>query len=149
MGISPLSQSAARAVFLDRDGVLNQTIVSDGKPAVPSSLDKFVIVPDAPACLEELKRSGFLLVVVTNQPDVARGQQSISNIDEMHRELRRALPLDEILVCFHDDADDCPCRKPRPGLLFDAQRKHGLNLSRSFLIGDRWKDVDAGNAAGC
>jgi transaldolase len=149
MGVSPVSQNRMRAVFLDRDGVLNQALVSDGKPGAPASLDQFSIVPEAVTCLHELKKKNFSLIVVTNQPDVARGNQSLANVEEMHRRLREALPIDEILVCYHDDAENCSCRKPRPGLLIDAQRLHGLDLSRSFLIGDRWKDVDAGNAAGC
>jgi D-glycero-D-manno-heptose 1,7-bisphosphate phosphatase len=149
MGICPVMKSGKRAVFLDRDGVLNRAFVSDGKPNPPASLDEFSILPDAQACLEELKQKGFSLIVVTNQPDVARGRQSISIIEEMHGRLCRSLPVDEVLVCYHDEADDCACRKPRPGLLLEAQRKHELDLSRSFLIGDRWKDVDAGNAAGC
>ena len=139
----------ARAVFLDRDGVLNQALISDGKPGAPRTVDEFVIPPDRAACLEELKRRGFALIVVTNQPDVARGRQSIAVIEEMHRRLQAALPVDDVLVCFHDEADNCQCRKPRPGLLIEAQRKYDLDLSRSFLIGDRWKDVDAGHAAGC
>jgi len=149
MGISSVTQPGERAVFLDRDGVLNQARVSDGKPYPPATLDEFVIVPEAPACLNELKRKGFRLIVVTNQPDVAHGHQSIATVEEMHQKLCQALPVDEVLVCYHDDADDCACRKPRPGLLIEAQRKHQLDLTRSFLIGDRWKDVDAGNAAGC
>ncbi len=136
-------------MFLDRDGVLNQALVSRGKPSAPRTVEEFVILPDAAACLEELKRRGFTLIVVTNQPDVARGRQSIVPIQEMHRRLQAALRVDDILVCFHDEADHCPCRKPRPGLLIEARRRHNLDLSRSFLIGDRWKDVDAGNAAGC
>lgn len=141
--------SGVPAVFLDRDGVLNQAIVSNGKPGVPATLQEFVILPDAQAGLEQLRQRGFLLVVVTNQPDVARGRQSRENIEEMHTALRSALPIDDILACFHDDSDDCACRKPRPGLLLEAQQKYGLDLSRSFLIGDRWKDIDAGNSAGC
>jgi D-glycero-D-manno-heptose 1,7-bisphosphate phosphatase len=142
-------QPGARAVFLDRDGVLNQALVSDGKPGTPRTVDEFILPPDRAACLKELKRRGFALIVVTNQPDVARGTQSIAAIEEMHRRLQAALPVDDVLVCFHDEADNCQCRKPRPGLLIEAQRKYELDLSRSFLIGDRWKDVDAGNAAGC
>jgi transaldolase len=141
-------QPGARAVFLDRDGVLNQALVWDGKPGAPRTVDEFVIPPDRLACLKELKRRGFALIVVTNQPDVARGRQSIESIEEMHRRLQAALPVDDVLVCLHDEADNCACRKPRPGLLMEAQRRHHLDLSRSFLIGDRWKDVDAGNAAG-
>jgi transaldolase len=142
-------QPGARAVFLDRDGVLNRALVSNGKPGTPSTVDEFVILSDRLACLKELKQWGFALIVVTNQPDVARGRQSIAAIEEMHLRLQAALPVDDILVCLHDEADNCRCRKPRPGLLIEAQRKYDLDLSRSFLIGDRWKDVDAGNAAGC
>jgi D-glycero-D-manno-heptose 1,7-bisphosphate phosphatase len=142
-------ERGTRAVFLDRDGVLNRALVSDGKPATPRTVDEFEILPDAIACLEELKRRGFVLIVVTNQPDVARGLQSIAAIEEMHRRLLAALPVDDVLVCLHDEADNCQCRKPRPGLLIEAQRKYGVDLLRSFLIGDRWKDIDAGNAAGC
>lgn len=139
----------ARAVFLDRDGVLNQAIVHGDKPVAPRTLEEFVIPPDRAACLHHLKRCGFALIVVTNQPDVARGRQSIAVIEEMHRKLQAALPVDDILACFHDETDHCPCRKPRPGLLLEAGRKYDLDLSHSFLIGDRWNDVDAGNAAGC
>jgi D-glycero-D-manno-heptose 1,7-bisphosphate phosphatase len=149
MGVGPVRHFGGPAVFLDRDGVLNQAIVSNGKPGVPATLREFVIVPDAPAGLEELRQHGFMLVVVTNQPDVARGRQSRETIEEMHSALRKALPIDDILACFHDDSDNCACRKPRPGLLLEAQRKYGIDLSRSFLIGDRWKDIDAGNSAGC
>jgi D-glycero-D-manno-heptose 1,7-bisphosphate phosphatase len=144
-----LIKAGARAVFLDRDGVLNQAIVSDGKPGAPRKIDEFLILPDAASCLEKLKRAGFALIVVTNQPDVARGLLSMAAVDEMHRQLRSALPVDDVLVCIHSEADQCRCRKPLPGLLIEAQRKYGLDLSGSFLIGDRWKDVDAGNAAGC
>ena len=149
MGVCAVIQRGTRAVFLDRDGVINQALVSDGLPGAPRTVDEFVVLPDALACLDELKRRGFTLIVVTNQPDVARGRQSTAAIEEMHRRLRAALPVDDVLVCLHDDADDCQCRKPRPGLLIEAQRKYGVDLSRSFLIGDRWKDIDAGNAVGC
>jgi transaldolase len=141
-------QPGSRAVFLDRDGVLNRALVHNGKPGAPRNVDEFVIPSDRLACLKELKRQGFALIVVTNQPDVARGRQSIAALEEMHRRLQAALPVDDVLVCLHDEADNCACRKPRPGLLMEAQRRHHLDLSQSFLIGDRWKDVDAGNAAG-
>ena len=141
-------QQSRRAVFLDRDGVLNRAIVAGGRPGAPRTVEEFVILPGAVACLQELKRMGFTLIVVTNQPDVARGRQSVAAVQEMHRRLQAELPVDDVLVCLHDEADNCQCRKPRPGLLIEAQRKYNLDLSRSFLIGDRWKDVDAGNAAG-
>lgn len=140
---------AARAVFLDRDGVLNRAIVRDGKPYPPASLAEMEIVPDGAASLQRLKALGFLLLVVTNQPDVARGTQTMEAIDIMHHEMQRQLPLDAFLVCAHDDKDGCDCRKPLPGLFLQAQAKYGVDLARSFMIGDRWRDIDAGQAAGC
>lgn len=149
MGVRAAVNRAPRAVFLDRDGVLNHAIVRAGKPFPPTSASEMEIVEGAAACLGRLKEQGFRLLVVTNQPDVARGTQSMETIDAMHRALRNALPLDEILVCPHDDRDGCPCRKPAPGLLLEAQARLGIDLQRSFLIGDRWRDIDAGHAAGC
>ena len=138
----------ARAVFLDRDGVLNRAFVREGKPYPPAAVGEMEIVPGARECLLELKRLGFLLIVVTNQPDVARGRQTREAVEQMHRRLLENLSLDDILTCYHDDGDGCLCRKPRPGLLIEAARKHGLELKESFLIGDRWRDMDAGRAAG-
>jgi D-glycero-D-manno-heptose 1,7-bisphosphate phosphatase len=138
-----------RAVFLDRDGVLNRALLREGKPFAPSSLADFEVLPDAADCLAELKRLGFLLIVVTNQPEVARGTLAPGALEEMHAALGAQLPLDDILCCFHDDADGCECRKPRPGLLLEAARRYGIDLARSFLIGDRWRDIEAGAAAGC
>jgi D-glycero-D-manno-heptose 1,7-bisphosphate phosphatase len=121
----------------------------DGRPCAPGTLAEFAIVDEARECVERLKQLGFLLIVVTNQPEVARGRQDASIIAGMHAMLRDALAIDDILVCLHDDGADCRCRKPRPGLLFEAQRRHRIDLASSFLIGDRWKDVEAGHAAGC
>jgi D-glycero-D-manno-heptose 1,7-bisphosphate phosphatase len=141
--------SAARAVFLDRDGVLNRAIVRDGKPYPPASLAEMQIVEGAADSLARLKDRGFLLLVVTNQPDVARGTQTLGAIQAMHEVMRQALPLDDFLICPHDDRDGCQCRKPAPGLMLEARQRYGIDLSRSFLVGDRWRDVDAGQAAGC
>jgi len=138
-----------RAVFLDRDGVINQAIVRDGKPYPPANLDELVIVAQAPVALERLKCAGFLLIVVTNQPDLARGKQDPAAIEVMHAALRQSLPLDDFFVCAHDDPDGCDCRKPRPGLLLRSAQKHNIDLPRSFMVGDRWRDVEAGAAAGC
>lgn len=149
MGIGPGMSPAARAVFLDRDGVLNRAVVRDGKPYPPPSLAEMEIVDGAAASLARLKDLGFLLLVVTNQPDVARGTQTLAAIQEMHDAMCRALPLDDFLVCPHDDRDGCECRKPAPGLMFEAQKRYGVDLARSFLVGDRWRDIDAGRAAGC
>jgi len=138
-----------RAVFLDRDGVLNHSVVREGKPYPPTSVEELTIVEDAPASLARLKDQGFLLLVVTNQPDVARGTQSLDAIQAMHRAMGEALPLDEFLVCPHDDGDACACRKPKPGLLLQAQQHYNIDLPASFMVGDRWRDIDAGHAAGC
>jgi len=141
--------AAPRAVFLDRDGVLNRAMVRDGKPYPPASLAELEIVEGAAAALARLKERGFLLIVVTNQPDVARGTQTLAAVQAIHHVMLRTLPLDEFLICPHDDRDGCQCRKPAPGLVIEAQRRYGIDLSRSFLVGDRWRDIDAGHAAGC
>jgi D-glycero-D-manno-heptose 1,7-bisphosphate phosphatase len=147
MGSRPLS--AARAVFLDRDGVLNTAIVRGGKPYPPASVSELEISAGAPECLRRLKEAGYLLIVVTNQPDLARGTQTREAVAEIHAVLRSALPLDAIYVCDHDDAAGCQCRKPRPGMLLAAAKDFGIDLTSSFMIGDRWRDVEAGARAGC
>ena len=141
-----VDQLAPRAVFLDRDGVLNAVIVRDGRPHPPRGLNELTIYPDVPGGLARLKRAGFSLVVVTNQPDVARGAQTRDGVDALNAHLKSALPLDEVRVCFHDDADGCSCRKPLPGLLTAAPL---YDLARSFMVGDRWRDIEAGQHAGC
>lgn len=143
MGIGTLKP----AVFLDRDGVVNRVALRDGKPYPPDSADSLRLVDDAPDSMRRLKQLGFDLVVVTNQPDIARGTQSRAAVDAMHAKLASLLPLDAFYVCDHD-GDACDCRKPKPGLLLRASRERGLALGDSFLIGDRWRDVDAGAAAG-
>jgi len=144
-----MKRAVNRAVFLDRDGVITRALVRDGKPYAPATLAEMEIDPDAPAALARLKAAGFLLVVVTNQPDVARGTTRREAVEAMHAMLRADLPLDACCVCYHDDADACLCRKPLPGLLTQAAGVHGIDLDRSFLVGDRWRDIDAGDAAGC
>lgn len=146
MGRSALTR---RAVFFDRDGVLNLALVRDGKPIAPSRLDELTVAPEAPQCLARLRDAGFLLIVATNQPDLARGRTSKETLEQIHAVLRAAMPLDAIYVCAHDNADRCACRKPEPGMLLDAARDFGIDLGRSFMIGDRWRDVDAGARAGC
>lgn len=144
-----MTASLRRAVFFDRDGVLNEAVVREGKPYSPAGPEELRIARGAPDALRALKEAGFLLVVVTNQPDVARGRQRRSVVEAINARLRAALPLDAIYVCYHDDRDACPCRKPRPGLLLRAATEHAIDLPRSFMIGDRWRDVDAGRQAGC
>lgn len=138
-----------RAVFLDRDGVINQAVVRDGKPYPPARPEELSILPGVPEALAELKGAGFLLLVVTNQPDVARGTQKREVIEAMHQDLVARLPLDDVLCCYHDGPDGCSCRKPAPGLLLEASRMRGIDLSQSFMVGDRWRDIEAGEAAGC
>ncbi len=137
---------APRAVFLDRDGVLNEVTIRDGRPHPPQSLTDLTIYPDVPGSLTRLKQAGFALVMVTNQPDVARGAQTRKVVEAMNAYLSTALPLDEVRVCYHDDADGCVCRKPLPGLLTATPR---YDLPNSFMVGDRWRDVEAGQKAGC
>jgi D-glycero-D-manno-heptose 1,7-bisphosphate phosphatase len=137
------------AVFLDRDGVLNHAPVIGGRPYAPASVADFALLPGVEAAIGRLRRAGFDLIVVTNQPDVARGRQSRAAVDAMHAVLRERLGLEDIRVCFHDDADVCGCRKPKPGLLVEAARERRLDLAASFIVGDRWRDVGAGQAAGC
>ena len=138
-----------RAVFLDRDGVLNEPIVRDGKPYPPAKIDEFRIFPGTARALERLKAHDFVLLVVTNQPDIARGSQQRERVEEMSQQLRSELPVDGILACYHDDQDNCDCRKPRPGLLRRASAGHQIDLASSYMIGDRWRDIDAGAGAGC
>jgi len=138
-----------RAVFLDRDGVLNRSVVRAGRPYAPTSLDEFELLPGVLEALTDLRTAGFVLVVVTNQPDLATGRIRPEVAEAIHQKLRALLPIDDIKVCGHVDADDCSCRKPRPGMLFEAARDWAIDLYRSFIVGDRWRDVAAGKAAGC
>ena len=138
-----------KAVFLDRDGVLNRAVVRDGRPYPPGTMAELQILPDAGSALGTLKDAGFLLIGVTNQPDVARGTHRRETVEAINAALLAALPLDDMLVCYHDDGDGCDCRKPLPGLVVQAAKRHGIDLSASFLVGDRWKDVETGRRAGC
>jgi D-glycero-D-manno-heptose 1,7-bisphosphate phosphatase len=138
-----------RAVFLDRDGVINASLLRDGRPHAPETVDDLRIVEGVPEALAALRNAGYLNIVVTNQPDVASGRLKREAVEAMHRRLVGELALDDIKVCYHGDADGCQCRKPKPGMLLEAARDFGIDLARSFLVGDRWRDVAAGQAAGC
>lgn len=135
-----------RAVFLDRDGVINRAVMRDGKPYAPALLDDLELLPGVERALERLRDAGFARVVVTNQPDIARGTTTREAVDAIHAFMLRDLALDEIRVCPHDDADNCPCRKPKPGLLLEPPP---YDVSSSYMVGDRWRDIEAGRAAGC
>lgn len=154
MGKHPLSHaskaaSGRRAVFLDRDGVVNRPVVRHGKPYPPASLAELEILPGVESALTRLREAGFHLIVATNQPDVARGRQRREVVEAMHAALLEQLPLDEVRVCYHDDADGCHCRKPEPGMLLAAAREQSIDLAASFMIGDRWRDIECGRQAGC
>lgn len=138
-----------RAVFLDRDGVINRAVVRNGKPYPPPTLAELDILPGVPEALRRLSDAGFLLIVVTNQPDVGRGTQRLDVVEAMHRRLRAGLPIDDIKVCYEEDGPDCECHKPKPGMLLEAARERDIDLSRSYMVGDRWRDVGCGLAAGC
>jgi D-glycero-D-manno-heptose 1,7-bisphosphate phosphatase len=138
-----------RAVFLDRDGVINRAIVRNGKPYAPANLSELEVLPDVPEALSLLKNADYLLIVVTNQPDVARGIISREVVESINGKLASCLPIDEFRVCYHDSGDGCFCRKPLPGALLLAAEQHGIDLAASFMIGDRWRDMEAGQRAGC
>jgi D-glycero-D-manno-heptose 1,7-bisphosphate phosphatase len=142
-------QAVRRAVFLDRDGVLNAAILRDGKPYPPSSLAEVRILEDVPRALRLLKNAGLQLAVISNQPDVARGTQRRETVEGINNWLASQLPLDRFDVCYHDDADACDCRKPKPGLIVRSAQFLGVEAAASFVAGDRWRDIEAGEAAGC
>jgi len=138
------------AVFLDRDGVLNRAFPDGRSTRPPRALDELELLPGVAEAVRRLQAAGLALVGVSNQPDLARGLTSAAVVAELNAALQERLPgLLDILVCPHDDADGCACRKPRPGLLLEGARRFGLDLRRSALVGDRWSDVAAGQAAGC
>jgi D-glycero-D-manno-heptose 1,7-bisphosphate phosphatase len=138
-----------KAVFLDRDGVLNRAIVRNGKPYPPAGPAELELSHGADVACRRLHEAGFLLIGVTNQPDVARGIADRAMVEDLNRTVATLLGLDEIRVCMHDDADACDCRKPRPGLLTSAAAEYGIDLRESYMVGDRWRDIEAGRRAGC
>ena len=144
---------ARRAVFLDRDGVLNRAVVRNGQPYPPVCVEDFELHADAAAGCARLKAANFLLVVITNQPDVGRGTQTRETVEAMHSKLQAALPsLDRIEICYHAGeryGAPCDCRKPRPGMILRAAAELKIDCSVSYVIGDRWRDIDCARAAGC
>jgi D-glycero-D-manno-heptose 1,7-bisphosphate phosphatase len=138
-----------RAVFLDRDGVINRAVLRNGKSYPPSNLSEFVYLPGVQSSIRELRRAGYLIIVVTNQPDVSSRIQSENVINLMHQKIFKDGLCDDVKVCFHLDSDCCSCRKPKPGMLIEAANKWQIDLADSFMVGDRWRDIGAGKAAGC
>ena len=138
-----------KAVFLDRDGTLNKSFFKNGSPVPPREIKDFEILSDAKKSILTLKKLNFLCILVTNQPDVARGTIEKKTVLEMNYLLMNEVNLDDIFICYHDDDDDCDCRKPKPGLLKEAKKKWNINMSCSYMIGDRWRDIQVGINAGC
>jgi D-glycero-D-manno-heptose 1,7-bisphosphate phosphatase len=138
-----------RAVFLDRDGVINRAVLRNGKPYSPATLAGLRILPGVREACRSLREAGFLLILVTNQPDIARGKADAKEVSAIHGHLQRYLRLQDVKVCPHDDAAECDCRKPKAGLLLEAARDWDIDLSASYLVGDRWRDIEAGQRAGC
>ena len=143
------SRHLSRAVFLDRDGVINRCEVRNGKPYSPRCLDDFRLLPGAAAAVQALKNAGLLVIVVTNQPDIGNGLVGVHIVESMHDRLRRRLAIDDIKMCPHRQDAGCDCRKPKPGMLLEAARRWQIDLDKSFIVGDRWTDVVAGQAVGC
>ena len=141
--------TGAKAIFLDRDGVINRADVRDGKPYAPVRLEDFELLPGVDEAVRALKVAGYILVVVTNQPDVGNGKVEMPVVESMNEMLMSALPVDVVKTCFHSQTDGCSCRKPKPGMLLEAAQELGINLRESFMIGDRVGDILAGKAAGC
>jgi len=138
----------SRAVFLDRDGVLIRALVRGGRPYPPTRMEDVELLSGSLRSLKNLAEAGYILIGITNQPDVARGTQSREGVEEINAWIQNRLPISEIFVCYHDTADNCSCRKPKPGLIFQAALKYALDLTQSWMVGDRWKDIGAGYAAG-
>jgi D-glycero-D-manno-heptose 1,7-bisphosphate phosphatase len=135
-------------VFLDRDGVLNEAYVRAGVPTPPHDRSEFQLLPGVATACADLHAAGYVLVVITNQPDIARGTRTRAQVDDLNDRLRELVPeLDEVIVCPHDDSDDCSCRKPEPGMIVQAAQRLGLDLSRSVCVGDRWRDIEAAQRA--
>jgi len=138
-----------KAVFLDRDGVINRAVVRGGKPYPPANLAALEILPGVSGAMQSLHDAGWLLIVVTNQPDVARGTTSRADVESINQHLQQCLPIDEFRTCYHDGDDGCACRKPKPGALLAAAKTLDIDLAASYMVGDRWRDVEAGERAGC
>ena len=138
-----------KAVLFDRDGVLNKSIVIDKKPFPPKSVNECQLTEGIEHLCQYLKTNDYRIFIITNQPDIARGKTSLSEVNKINNFLKDKLNLDAIYCCPHDDSDHCDCRKPKPGMILKAKNEFDLDLEKSFVIGDRWKDIQAGEKAGC
>jgi D-glycero-D-manno-heptose 1,7-bisphosphate phosphatase len=147
MGIHEV-RAGSPAVFFDRDGIIDQAVVREGRPYPPLRIEEVRLLPGTIKAMKKLAKAGYALFGITNQPDVARGTQSRAMVESINAFIQDHTPVNEIFVCYHDNQDQCDCRKPKPGLILQAAKKYALNLSRSWMVGDRWQDIAAGQAAG-
>jgi len=138
-----------KAIFFDRDGIINKSIIRENKPYPPKDLSEFVFVEGIKFLISQLKQKNYLLFIITNQPDVSRKTQTKENVETINKYIQSNLPIDEIFTCFHDDKDNCECRKPKSGMILEAAKKYNIDLKKSWVIGDRWKDIESGNNAEC
>ena len=139
-----------KAVFLDRDGIINQVVYHDdiNKPSSPWKMEEFKLIDGIKKHLDELKKNGFLIFIISNQPDIKRGNVDKETAEKINKILYEKFPIDDIMVCPHDDLDNCSCRKPKPGMIIELSKKWNVDIKKSFLIGDSWKDIGAGKNAG-
>ena len=144
-----MTRKLVPAVFLDRDGVLCRTFVRNAKPYAPTRLEDFKLMPYSHHSIFLLKKQGYMVLVITNQPDIGNGHITFEIVESMHNKIREKTMVDDFFLCPHRQDEGCECRKPKPGMLFAAAAKHEINLSKSFMIGDRWSDIEAGEKAGC
>ena len=138
-----------KAVFFDRDGVLNRAIIKDKKPYAPRNFSKFVLYKSTPEFIKILCNKGYKIFLVTNQPDIGNGFTDLSELNKMHDYLCSLIKFDEIFVCLHSQSQKCICRKPSPFFVLEAKKKYNLNLKNSYFIGDRYSDYQTANKAGC
>ncbi len=137
------------AVFIERDGILTQVRQEKGQMIGPATFAELCVNHSSARSLARLKDAGYLVIATTNQPGLSTGEQSRRELDRMHRVLNAAFELDDLLICPHAPEDDCPCRKPKPGLLYEAAYKWNLDLDGSYVISHKWKDATAAHCAGC
>ena len=138
-----------KAIFLDRDGIINKAIIKNKKPYPPTKLSEVEPILEINNFIYSWKAKGYLIIIVTNQPDVSRGTLDKNIADQINEHLSYVINFDDIFVCYHGNDNECDCRKPKIGLFMQAKEKYDIDLSKSWMVGDRWRDVEAGKNAGC
>ena len=141
--------SKNKAFFFDRDGILNKSIIKNHKPYSPRFPKELILNRELLSFIKKLKNKGFLIFVVSNQPDIKKGKLSKYSLKIINSIIKKYFLIDEIYICSHEKNDNCKCRKPKPGMLIEASKKWNVDLKKSFLIGDRWKDITAGTIMNC